>query len=259
MESKTELTIGVDAFTLRDIFEKTAVYKGLKLQICVSKVCSEPIKVYELDDNLLVVLRQSGIKRRLRPDCQNEVFTLVDENFQEKDQEGLARINYWNFKLREFKLREGDRHNFDLRIPLIIDLSLDIEKRGIALHPRSPSPLLYPSSRLPNFRMFKALTESDKDAPLVAKELAASDGSIMVTWTEIGLAGIRKLEDIFVEFVGQNETVMQLGRDRKVFYPLPYPKSLLSHNDLFVVESVQPTIIETWRTQLNEYRNSLVL
>lgn len=196
MKTVIDLVMGVDSFTLLDLLRKAAAHKGLKLHEGASKTYSEPIKVYELDDKLLAILAERGVKRQDRPDCRNKIFTLVDENPQ-KEVLGWSPSNYWNFKLLD-----GDECKFNLQVTLSVSFGINLEKRGIVFVPQAHGSFLSPVDQLPNFRMFKALVESDKNAPAVAKELAASDGSIVVTWTELGLGGIRKFADLFAEFAG---------------------------------------------------------
>lgn len=252
MKTRIDLTIGVDSFTLLDLLRKAAAHKGLKLCEGASKAYSEPIKVYAPDDKLLKMLVERNIKRQDRPDCRNEIFTLVDENPQEKVP-GWAPSNYWNFKLLE-----GDKRKFDLRVTLSVGFGLNLEKRGIVLVPQAHGSYVSAADSLPNFRMFKALVESDADAPVVAKELAASDGSIVVSWTGLGLGGIRKLSHLFTEFAARSETVAQLGRNGEVFNPAPNPRYQQPGDELFIAEPAQPKVIQVWRTQLNEYRTHLV-
>jgi hypothetical protein len=250
MEPKITLSRGVDVFTLLDLLRKVAAQKGLKVQNGASDARFKPIKVYVLDDRLLAVLAERGIKRQTRPDCQNEIFTLVDENPQKKEP-GWAPSNYWNFKL--------DGHKFDLRVFLSVGFELNTKRRGIVVWPHAHGSFVSPVDQLPNFRMFKTLVESDKDAPALAKELATSDGSIVVTWTDLGLGGICRLADLFAEFVDGNETIEQVGRSQEVFDPVPYPRYWKSDDELFVAEPAQPKIIQVWQTQLREYRASLVV
>lgn len=252
MKTAIDLTIGVDSFTLLDLLRKAAAHKGLKLHEGASRAYSEPIRAYALDDNLLKMLAEQNIKRQDRPDCRNEIFTLVDENPQDKIP-GWLPSNYWNFKLLE-----GDKRNFDLRVTLSVGFGLNLEKRGIVLVPQAHGSYISAADSLPNFRMFKALAESDADAPAVAKELAASDGSIVVSWTELGLGGIRKLSHLFTEFAARSETVVQLGRNGEVFNPAPNPRYQQPGDELFIAEPAQPKVVQVWRTQLNEYRTHLV-
>ncbi len=252
MKTAVDLTSGVESFTLLDLLRKAAAHKGLKLHEGASKAYSEPIKVYELDDRMLAALSKHNIKREDRPDCRNEIFTLVDENPQEKVP-GWSPSNYWNFKLLE-----GDKRKFDLRVTLSGGFSLNLEKRGIVLVPQAHGSYVSAADSLPNFRMFKALVESDEDAPAVAKELATSDGNITVSWTELGLGGIRKLSHLFSEFAARNEAVTHLGRNGEVFNPVPNPRYQQPGDELFVAEPAQPKLFKAWRAQLNEYRAHLV-
>lgn len=252
MKTTLDLAVGVDSFTLLELLRKAATHKGLKLHEGASKAYSEPIKVYALDDKLLAMLAERNIKRQARPDCRNEIFTLVDENPQEKVP-GWSPSNYWNFKVLE-----GDKSGFDLRVTLSIGFGLNLEKRGVVFVPQAHGSYVSAADSLPNFRMFKMLVESDADASSVAKELAASDGNIVVMWTELGLGGIRKLSHLFSEFATQNETVAHLGRNGEVFNPAPNPRYQQPGDELFIAEPAQPKVIQAWRTQLNEYRAHLV-
>lgn len=253
MNATMVLTLGENALTRLGLFRKAAAHKGLRLHEGNSKAYSEPIKEYVLDEKRLAVLAKRNIRRKDRLDGTNEIFTIVDENPQEKAP-GWSPSNYWNFKLAD-----GDRHGFDLRITLSVSFIINFEKRGVVLMPRAHGLFVSPVDHLPNFRMFKALVESDSEALAVTKELAASDGSIVVTWSELGLGGIRRLEELFAEFAGSNETVTRLGRDGNVFDPAPYPRCCRHADDtLFIPEPAQPKLFETWRAQLNEYRSQLV-
>jgi len=246
METKIELVKGKDIFTLLDLLRRAAAYKNLKF-----KDGGSPIKVYNLDEKILNVLTERGIKRQERPDCWNKIFTLVDQNPQEKIP-GCNPTNYWNFKL----LEGNDR--FDLRVTLSVGFGLNFKKRGIVLVPQAHGPFVSPGSLFSHFRMFKALVESDEeeDLPTVAKELAASDGEIVVTWTELGLGGIRELSHLFEEFASGNETVKRLGRNEEIFNPAPYLYQQPG-DKLFIAEPAQPKLFYFWQAQLNEYRASL--
>ncbi len=246
MKTAIDLTADVDCFTLLDLLRKAAAHKGLELREGASRAYSEPIKVYDLNAELLAILAQQGIRRQTRPDCRNEIFTLVDENPQEKVP-GWSTSNYWNFRPLE-----GDKRKFDLRVTLSVGFSISTKERGFILWPQAHSPFVSPFDRLPNFRMFRALVESDDEAPVVAMELAASDGSIAVTWTDLGLGGIRTLATLFAEFAGQNEIVMRLGRNGEIFSPAPYLQHQQPGDKLFVVEPAQPRVFQEWEKHLED-------
>lgn len=252
-----EIIAGLDTLTQLDLLRRAAERKCLKL--CVgsgtAKHCySEPIVSYMLDEKMLAMLAERRIKQQARPDCKGDIFTLVDENPQQKV-DGWHPSNYWNFKLPE----EGER-KFDLHISLSVDFCLNAEKRGIVLKPRAYGTFVSPCDDLPNFRVWKALVENDACAPAVAREIAESDGSIVVTWTELGLGGIRKLSDLFSEFARGNERVLHLGTNNDIFSPIPHPEWRLGQTDndvVFVLEPSQPKILAMWQAQLNAYRESL--
>ncbi len=108
-------------------------------------------------------------------------------------------------------------------------------------------------------QMFRVLVDSNGEAPAVAKELAASGSSIIVTWAELGLGGARRIADIFSEFSGTNEAVAALGKSGSVFNPTPYPPNQRFGEQLIILMPWQANLFATWRSQLNEYREKLKL
>lgn len=253
MKPKTSLAVGKDCFTLLGLLAMAATHKGLKLLEGSTKAYSEPIKTYDLDDKLLALLAERRIKQQDRPDCNHKIFTLVDENLQEKVP-GWEPSNYWNFKPLE-----GEGGKFNLKIELCVGFTVSSRERGIRLAPMAHSPFISPMDSLPNFRMFKALVENDENILAVAKEIAASDGTVQITWTDLGVGGIRTLEVLFEEFAGGNEKVKGLARRQEVFDPVPYPRYQKPGEKLFIVEPAQSRVFQAWREQLDEYRSSLAV
>lgn len=253
MKMKTSLVVGKDCFTLLGLLAKAATYKGLKLLEGSSEAYSEPVKTYVLNDKLLALLAERGIKRQARSDCNHEIFTLVDENPQEKVP-GWAPGNYWNFRPLE-----GGSDKFNLKIELCVGFTVNSRERGIGLVPMAHSPFLSPADYLPNFRMFKTLVENDEDVLAVAKEIASSDGTVQVTWTDLGVGGIRTLEVLFGEFAGDNEKVRSIALRQEVFDPMPYPRHQKPGDKLFVVETAQPRVFQAWQDQLKEYISHLAI
>jgi hypothetical protein len=253
MQADAVLTRGENAFTALDLLQRAAAHKGLRLHVGTSqRITSEAIRTYDLDDVTLAALRQAGIQRQLRPDCRDEIFTLVDENPQ-VEVPGWAPSCYWNFKQRE-----GGGGAFDLRISLEVELAIIAEQRGVVLTPRAPGTFVSPCDSLPNFRMFRALVERDPDALPVARELATSDGHVVAHWSDLGLGGIRTLTELFREFVGHRPEVQRLGSDDGIFDPIPHPRYPVPLDSLYVIELAQPRVIQAWREQLRNYRDRLV-
>lgn len=258
MEKSANLVRGTDTFTLLDLLRKVAEHKGLKITESASEAYSEPIKVYELDSELLAVLDKVGIRRQPRPDT-DRVFTLADENPQQKFP-GWAPSNYWNFKLPDPGASDPrDREGSPRQITLSVGFGVNMQKRGIVLSPLAPGSFVSPCDSLPNFRMFKALAEADSEAPAIAKELAASDGNITVSWTELGLGGIRRLISLFSEFTHGNEEVDKLARRMEVFDPEPYVQYQQPGEERYVAEPAQPRLFAAWQAQLDEYRAKLIV
>lgn len=239
MERATELKVGKDIFALCDLLEKAAALKGLKLLEGDSKGHTKEIKTYQLDDHLIAhVLCAHDIKPHSRTD---KIYTLADES--------CTHSNYWNFPLPE------GGGAYDLRIRLEAVLRLDISRRGIVIVPQAHGTCTSPISDQAHFHMFKALVEGcNKRTPAIAKELASSGGNLVVTFTDLGLGGLRSLSDLFREFTHGNQNVWRIGDEGNVFNPRP-----LGYNgqDPFVAEPAQPRLFQAWRQQLDTYRESL--
>ena len=248
-KTKVLLTPGKDTFTLYDLIGKAAEYKSLKLDGIKS---SEPMASYTLDEKLLAFLAKRNIKQQPRPDVRHNIFTLVDGGWQEK-YDGVTPSNYWNFKRKD---REDEDSEFDLRVTLSVKLNLNIEQRGVEFWPQAHGTFLSAGSQTSNFRMFQALVESGGEVLEVAKEIAASDGHIVVTWTDLGLGGIRRMSDLFKEFNPANSAVDGIAVRGEVFDPQPYLHAI--DNVMFIAEPAQPRTIAAWRAQLKEYKTSLV-
>lgn len=257
MEATVDLGNGKDIFTLLDLLRQVAALKKLGLHVGEHETYSDPIKVYRLDEKTLEVLAKAGIKRQPRPDCRN-TFTLVDENPQPPPVPGWMPSTWWNFKLPDpDAANQRDREGTPLEITLSVGFSVNTRKRGIVLIPQAHGSFVSAADRLPHFRMFKALVEADSEAPAVAKEIAASDGSAVVTWTELGLGGLRHIAELFRELVGENKPVDDLARGSDVFKPSPYHKVWQPGVDLYIAEPAQPKLFAAWQKQLEEYRAKL--
>lgn len=251
-----DLKAGTDIFTCDGILKKAAGYKGLKLNEGSLGANSETIITYILDGELLDFLEKRGIKRQDRSDTHNTIFTIVDENPQ-KEVPGVGPSNYWNFKVSA----SNQGKQFNLRIDLRVFFRIHNRERGIALTPLAVGTFLSPCDHLPNFRMFKALVESSSGPLLpIVKEIAESDdGQAVVTWTDLGLGGIRSISDLFSEFVCGNKAISELARQGNVFNLDPFLRYRGSGGELFIAEPAQPKVFRMWKQQLEDYRDSLAL
>lgn len=250
-ETNVTLTFGRDVFTSEDLLKKAAAFLGLELKyMSGSRATSNSIKEYVLDGKLLKALAEKGIRRHDRPD---DIFTLADENPQ-KTVPGWSPSNFWNFEL----FKDGKK-GYDLRIALQANFRILQAKRGVMFWPMASGYFVSASDSLPNYRMFKALVENDESAPDIAKRLAESD-EIVVTWTDMGLGGIRAVDDLFEEFSPGKDTIKQVARNTNIFNPAPYGRSVRSsQQDLFLAEPIQPKVMQAWKKQLEQYRASLIV
>jgi hypothetical protein len=250
MKEDAGLVPGKNCFTALDLLQRAAKHKGLPLQDSGQFARSESFCTHDLNEKRLKLLKEKGFELKSRPDCHYETVTLVDNNPQ-VSRPGYAASNYWNFKRKE------GSESFNLRISLSVNLRICQTERGIILSPNASGTFLSPSDFLPNFRMFKALTESDAKALAVAKELAASEGEIIVTWTELGLGGMRSLRDLFDEFAGTNEMISMLSCNSDILDPVPHVDRQSDDEKMWVCEPAQPRLFKTWRQQIKSYRDSL--
>jgi len=246
-EKPAILVPGKDVFTAEELLKKAAAFLGLELKYISSfRATSNSIKEYVLDGRLLKALAEKRIVRHNRPD---DIFTLADENPQESTP-GWSPSNFWNFKL----FKDGKK-GYDLRVALQANFRIVQSKRGVMFWPMVPGGFISAGDSLPNYRMFKVLVENDESAPEIAKRLAESDGEIVVTWTDIGLGGIRTMVDLFEEFSVGKDAIKQVARSARIFEPAPYGRT----TDLFIAEPAQPRVMQTWKKQLEQYRVSLAV
>lgn len=254
-------SFGKGIFNQEKLCRMAAERKGLKLREGGSKTVSEPLASIELSAVVLRKLDELGIKRHERPD---DVFTLADTNPQVHTP-GWTDSNYWNFK--PIDLEKGPvssemiRRNlkYDLRVDLSVELRVNQRERGVVFVPQASGTFLSPSDPLPNFRMFKALVEIVGEMPYVAREIA-SDGSIVVTWTDLGLGGLRSIMELYREFSNGKPALEELARRDGIFDPSPFPAPNSQVSTFrYIAETEQPRLFRRWKEELDEYRAKLAL
>lgn len=244
MSNPTQIKRRIDLLTVRELCRRAAKYKRLELKENDNRLRSNAIRTYTLTNEDIVYLASKGIKHHPR---QDQVYTLCDENPQAQPVPGFTASNYWNFEIPHH------RNQPEIQITLSVEFELRPRRRGIALLPRAYGGIVAPADDLPHYRMFRALVERDPDATLTMRELAASNGSVDVSWTDFGLGGLRMLDQLFEEFARNNEHILRLAKHSAIFKPQPYSNPLT----MFVTEPDQPTLFDIWDEQLTNYRTSL--
>ena len=227
-------------FTLDQLFSMAAAHKGLKIRNPGAlRPCTPNLAVVPIANGIINFLESRGIELH---EHSEGMFTLVDTG-QQQLIPGRSPSNYWNQKTNG---------PVPPQIELYLTLSLDTKGNGITLWPQASGNFLSPVDSLPNFRMFKAIVESGmaKELPAVAEEIAGSEGHILVTWTELGLTGLKNAVDLFKEFSGGNELLRKLAYRDEIFRPK------ISGN-LYFAKSYQVQVHIEWHYQLTTYIDSL--
>lgn len=238
------LEMNINTFSLRELAGRAAMLKGITLQDTHGLLQSEPLREYILGNDELKKLAKHRIVKHDRPDENCQTISLVDENPQVYVPAQIPD-NTWDF----------GRHTVDigLRVSLHIQMSILPFPHGVVLTPVMIGGFKSAGNALSNFRMFKALAGDDLFAPDIAKALAASDGSIMVTWIELGLPGLKKLSDVFTAFKDANRAAMRLHNNELVFTPSPTLRDPEDRTELFVTQEIHAKVMHSWWKQLTNY------
>jgi hypothetical protein len=242
--STIALKEGREVFTLVELFSKAATYKGIEFLGGLSYALSKPIAACTLDENRLKFLASRKIEQQDRTD----IFGLVDNNRQ-KPRPGFCASDYWNFS------NEQPR-----QVTLSLGFNIGEKERGVFVFPHTMATGASAADHLPQFRLFKALVESGGEFPQVAHKIAESNGHIIVTWTDLGIAGLRSLSKLFEEFSQGRDEIEELARMRDMFIPQPHgERHSSSAKEKYAIESVQPRIMKGWSEQLEAYCLRLTL
>lgn len=227
-------------FTRDQLFSMAASYKGLKIRNPgAMRPCTPNFAVVPIENGIINLLGIRGIEWH---EHSEGMFTLVDTG-QQQLIPGVSPSNYWNQRT------DGP---VPPQIALYLTLDLETEGNGINLWPQASGNFVSPVAKLPNFRMFKAIVESGmaKDLPAVAREIAESDGHLLVSWTDLGLKGLKSATELFEKFSGGKEVLRQLAYRNEVFLPR------VSGN-LYFSAGYQREVLTKWHFQLETYRESL--
>ncbi len=197
------------------------------------------LKTYELTDPRFAdALRRFGFKINNRVD---NIITLSDENPQ-PESPGVASSGYWNFR----KNRDA------LRLGLRLICRMNYKERGVIFSPYVQREFLSSSDTLSCLRFFRVVAEYDKHAPALIRQVAQNE-KLTVSFTAIGLSGIRSLAMLFEEFRCYNDEILQLANSGMS----PFNPSPSTDDALYAPEYIQASILELWKIQLNKLLSSL--
>lgn len=194
---------------------------------------SEKIGIYPLDEKTLTLLAKQGIKIQPRPDG---VFTLLDGG-EQKPAPGFIASNYWNFP-----------SGYERAITLGVTFMVQKSRGGVLCSPTAHGNYVSPADHLPNWRMFKALVENDHLVPPLVKEIAHSEYPILIPWSELGLDGIRTVEELFSMATTGNPKTNWLGHNSMDMAPCPE-----TNGHLFVTKPAQAILLQIWAEKIREF------
>ena len=219
-----------------DLVREAVDYLGIELECFETKPhtisYTKTLGSYKLEGEFLEALKKNGFKLDKREDG---ITTLYDEN---------PPNDYWNFKEEN-----------ELLITLHLKPHVSKRERGVVFHPLAHGTFLSPVDGLIMFRFFKVVADYDtKTHPSVRRLVNEEVGTFTVSWTEIGLGGIKIIGELFDEFVGYKEKIKELAKSR--FNPFePDPKEDCWK---FIPEPFQPALFNIWQKQVDEFKSELV-
>lgn len=241
------LEITGQGFTALQLFEKTARLKDLPWDQTELPIRSIPIAEFSFSYNDLTALEVANYK---------EDFSVrPEEFFAFTDKKGPAE-GKWIFK------RSGPIS----LIKFLADLSIDDSERGIVVRPILHNDFEWPTEIADHIRLFKALFTlptphgviNDQGSNPLLEEIAAADGTLTITWEQLGLVGLVSTAELFEQFRGQNALLWRLTQSE--FNPFnPKPLSNGGHANFWFLQKEALEIFQIWRWQLNNHIHSLGL
>lgn len=206
---------------------------------------SNSVITYLLNGVFLEALEENSFELTERPDG---IITLSDKLAR---QTGIDYLNYWNFRNRE-----GEKD--ELALALGVSASLSQRQRGIVLFPNVLGGTCLSAEAISSQkRVFEVAVRVFPTTPPIIHEIVKGGGEIVVSWTEMGMGGIRPIEGIFDEFRGEDNDNMVKQLCRSGMSPFePNPYSLIT-KDAFLPEPYQPLLFHIWTEQLKNFKNRI--
>lgn len=206
---------------------------------------------YLLEGDLLARLRESGFELNHRTDG----ITTLSDTDRYKPALGSARNNYWNFH------RNKERHD-PLQLSLGLELSLSTETGGVRCVPRAWGPFLSAGDREPNQHACAVLARWDREHSRSLNDLVATtcqDGSVLIGFDDIGLAGILSIGRLFMDLIGDRQNIDRFAHSHlSTFDPVPHAQAP-NYTQFYVPGNQQAAVTEQWRHQLETFIDSIRL
>lgn len=232
-------------FTEDQLIAKAAGLYGLVL--CDGRDCgllASELAKYPLEGKLLAEIH----KRKYEIRRLDDYFGVIDTG-PAKMPEGWSYTTGWGFKTAEE--------------PKIFTLSVrfkvDNKNRGVRCLASVFGSSSGSAAAEPNERFFNMITEIVPDAHPFIKKIVEAKHNLVIGWGEIGLGGIRTVNDLFFEFISGNRSLEDLGRSGgSPFAPAVLRDCFLTRGvPDYVPEPLHAQLFEQWAEQLQKYRDSL--
>lgn len=180
------MTRSAEIFNKKNILLRAAKHVGLEINKNLKsndvKTNSAAIRVYKLDEKILTNLTHiGGFEKRICPDTsEKDFYVLVDTKNQK---------NWWRLSQN----RELEEKN--LQAIIKVELEINAVKRCVEFKPLIETPLNHVKADMgAHFRLFKTLIKFENGIHTILKDLSKSDGSIAISFDELGLHGIKIAE-----------------------------------------------------------------
>ncbi len=144
------------------------------------------------------------------------------------------------------------------RLDVRFRLSISEERRGVVCLPEVWGNCGGGACHQPTIQKFvEVVAIYFVEAHALIKECVKAKPCPVISWSDIGLGGVKSVEHLFQELFGKNANVLKLAYSNiSPFNPDPrnWPRK---EDKLFVLEPDQPKLFKQWRTQLQEFGDSL--
>ncbi|MBI4036559.1 hypothetical protein HY386_01625 [Candidatus Daviesbacteria bacterium] len=230
-----------DLIDPQDIITRALELNGLSVGQVNSDTTtfSQPITRYSIDSNLRSFLEEREF--RFRP--SDHGLHLI--NTQAHGDIG------WRF----------DPNARELFLSPIVRIQIMQQERGVMVYPDIGGSLKASCMHeYSNYRLFLALTEYDQQSSDLSRRVVVNEGRLLIPWQELGLAGIRTVQELFNELFRNRELVESLARIYHLspFRPHIYSPDQFEHPERkFIEEALQGTLLRQWRTQLEKFKQGL--
>ncbi len=152
-----------------------------------------------------------------------------------------------------------------LPLEFFVNFQIDADK-GILIKPAIATDLDWPEFLACHQRLlsaifsFPTLADRTRESDLhpIMEEIAAAEGTLTVSWEQLGLTGILTIHDLFDQFCGQNQLLWRLV-ETEINPFNPRPTSYGRPADLWFLPNEALNVFQIWRWQLNNHIASLGL